>query len=95
MLRPARGQYLASKAKRLGEDCSFFGAFVVFCNFSAFFCAFCLEVKSFFVYLQPTKRAAVICHQECLSIKQYDIFSNYLILHDKAHFYTIIGGNEI
>ena len=50
---------MASTAKRLGEDCSFSGAFVVFCSISVIFRVFCLMVKRKFVYLQSDELVCV------------------------------------
>lgn len=49
---PDEGRFVASTAKRLGEDCFFSGAFGVFRHIAAIFCEFCLVVFGNFVYLQ-------------------------------------------
>lgn len=47
-MKLARDRCLAAKAKRLGEEWFFSGAFVVFRYISVIFRAFCLEVLRLF-----------------------------------------------
>lgn len=57
--RTARGRFLTSTAKRLGEVQSFSRAFVVFRYISVIFRVFCLMVKRKFVYLQSDELVCV------------------------------------
>lgn len=50
-----RDGYVASTAKRLGEERFFSEAFVVFHYISVIFRVFCLVIKRIFVYLQTIK----------------------------------------
>lgn len=70
------GRYLASTDKRLGEDCSFSGAFVVFCDISAIFRALCFVEKRNFVYLQAVKGVAPISDPEYNKLKKLRVTLN-------------------
>ena len=60
-VRMAGDGYVAATGKRLGEDQSFSGAFVVFRCISEILCEFCLEVMRIFVYLHTVKGVATVC----------------------------------
>jgi hypothetical protein len=73
-------RFLTSTTKRLGEECFFSGAFVVFYHISAIFRAFCLVILGNFVNLHTVKGVATICYPDYLNVNKLEISRNALNL---------------
>lgn len=65
---------MAATAKRLGEVIFFSGAFGVFFYNNAIFCAFCLVIIIYFVYLHALKGIDTISHPEHINPKNYKYY---------------------